>query len=105
MKRIVLISLLLWEAAAANSPGPYPRPKLEMPKAIQVATEYARKSIHLENYYMDRVWLGKENAASGEKWIVSFSPDPASGTKGWYIVVVDMEGRVSKPVNGVRWIN
>lgn len=76
-----------------------------MQDAVKAASLFAGKEVKLEDYYMDRVWIGELPEETERKWIVSWCPaDPESVTTGWYILVVDMQGVVSHPKKGVRWL-
>jgi hypothetical protein len=101
----IIVCFISVPSVHARQPFPESRPKLDMSKAIQKATEFASKEKNLTNYYMDRVWLAIPNGQNERMWIVSWSPDGIENMSphGWFIVTVDMEGNVSKPINGVHW--
>jgi len=104
---VILWSLGLISGAMAFSPAPQPKPPLEMLDAIQKATSFAKAHHDLSHHYLDRVWLDRVGNEEERKWIVSWSPDSADRPKGmgWVILTVDMGGNVSRPKDGVSWID
>jgi len=96
--RVLSLCLLFLSPADAFMPLAHPRPKILASKAIETATSLAKKEIDLDDYYIDRAWLGSAEGYSGLVWIVSFSHDGKDGDTGpgWYIVVVDQEGKATK---------
>jgi hypothetical protein len=103
--QLLLLSLYVTTSAFAFSPAPPARPKLEMLKAIELAQGFAAGKVDLKDYYLERVWISNVDDEGPRKWIVSWCPDGESKKLGWFIVVVDMEGRVDLPKNGVHWID
>jgi hypothetical protein len=110
MKTLVYSLVLLASALCvqANQPGPFPEPKISLPHALQLAEDYIKaKRIDVSKHYMDRIWIGYQEGFSDLRWIVSWSPKPdnLSGTTGWIILTVKMDGTVSNDEGAVPWIS
>lgn len=84
-------------AASAMSYRPHSKPKVTCEEAIWIAGEFAKENrSDIADFYIDRVWWGTDPLTESDCWVVSW----ACSEKGWYFVVVYMDGTVRLPPKG-----
>lgn len=95
MKTIILLSqLLIVSFCYSNSYAPEPAAKIGILDAIKIAKDFAKNNKEdIENYYVDRAWLGYIPKQEERSWVISF----ANTEKGYYFVAVYMDGTAKKP--------